>query len=87
MTSSSAVAALPMRAIWTRVSGSSAARLTVTEGRYHQVRRMFAAVGNHVETLTRVAVGGLTLGELPAGQWRALATEEVAQLFSAPPGP
>jgi 16S rRNA pseudouridine516 synthase len=58
------------------------ARLTVTEGRYHQVRRMFAATGNHVETLQRVAVGGLTLGDLPAGEWRALAPDEIAQIFA-----
>jgi len=57
------------------------ARLTLTEGRYHQVRRMFAAVGNHVETLTRIAVGGLTLGELAAGQWRALEPDDVARIF------
>ncbi|MDO9078646.1 MAG: pseudouridine synthase, partial [Brevundimonas sp.] len=37
------------------------ARLTVTEGRYHMVRRMFAAVGNHVEGLHRERVGGLAL--------------------------
>ncbi|MFC4762726.1 pseudouridine synthase [Dyella koreensis] len=59
------------------------ARLAITEGRYHQVRRMFAAVGNHVEALHRVSVGGLTLGDLPAGQWRALSADEVAQIFSA----
>lgn len=59
------------------------ARLTVTEGRYHQVRRMFAATGNHVETLQRVAVGGLVLGDLPAGEWRALAPDEIAQIFAA----
>jgi 16S rRNA pseudouridine516 synthase len=60
------------------------ARLTLTEGRYHQVRRMFAAVGNHVETLARVSVGSLTLGDLPAGEWRALSEDDVAQIFSAP---
>lgn len=59
------------------------ARLTVTEGRYHQVRRMFAAAGNHVETLCRVSVGGLGLGELPAGEWRALDVDEVASIFLA----
>ncbi|MDF2119660.1 16S rRNA pseudouridine(516) synthase [Roseiarcaceae bacterium H3SJ34-1] len=37
------------------------AAVTITEGRYHQVRRMFAAVGNHVTALHRVSVGGLTL--------------------------
>lgn len=57
------------------------ARLTLHEGRYHQVRRMFAAVGNHVEALHRVSVGGLGLGELPAGEWRMLGEREVASIF------
>jgi 16S rRNA pseudouridine516 synthase len=57
------------------------ARLTVTEGRYHQARRMFAAAGNHVETLRRISVGGLTLGELPLGEWRAMDAGEVARIF------
>src|SRR5262245_35522578 len=58
------------------------ARLTLTEGRYHQVRRMFAAVGNHVEALHRSRVGGLTLGKLPPGQWRALEALDLDRLFS-----
>ncbi|MBU6248622.1 MAG: pseudouridine synthase [Xanthomonadaceae bacterium] len=57
------------------------ARLTLHEGRYHQVRRMFAAVGNHVEALHRVSVGGLGLGELPAGAWRMLGEADVASIF------
>ncbi len=57
------------------------ARLTLHEGRYHQVRRMFAAVGNHVESLHRVSVGGLALGDLPEGQWRALDEADRAALF------
>jgi 16S rRNA pseudouridine516 synthase len=57
------------------------ARLTLTEGRYHQARRMFAAVGNHVEALHRSQVGGLTLGDLPLGEWRILSEEDKAQLF------
>lgn len=60
------------------------ARLTLTEGRYHQVRRMFAAVGNHVETLTRVSMGALDLGEMKAGEWRALEDQEIARIFEAP---
>lgn len=61
------------------------ARLTVTEGRYHQVRRMFAAVGNHVETLHRERVGGLALpADLSAGRWRLLSPAEVEQLFNQP---
>jgi 16S rRNA pseudouridine516 synthase len=57
------------------------ARLTVTEGRYHQVRRMFAAVGNHVETLHRVAIGGLHLDGLRESEWRALDSQDVARIF------
>ena len=61
------------------------ARLTVTEGRYHQVRRMFAAVGNHVETLHRERLGGLTLPvDLQPGQWRLLDPAEVASIFLEP---
>jgi 16S rRNA pseudouridine516 synthase len=48
------------------------AELTLTEGKYHQVRRMFAAAGNTVFTLHRRRFGHLELGDLPAGQWREL---------------
>jgi 16S rRNA pseudouridine516 synthase len=57
------------------------ARLTLTEGRYHQARRMFAAVGNHVEVLHRSRVGGMTLGDLPVGEWRALDASDIELLF------
>jgi len=60
------------------------ARVTVTEGRYHQIRRMFAAVGNHVEALHRAAVGSLTLGTLPAGEWRVLSDADLALLSVIP---
>jgi len=55
--------------------------LTITEGKYHQVKRMFAAVGNKVIGLHREQIGEVKLADLPAGQWRALTSEEVA-LFS-----
>lgn len=59
------------------------ARLTVTEGRYHMVRRMFAAVGNHVETLHRERVGGLSLpGDLAPGDWRLLTAGETDLIFA-----
>ena len=61
-------------------------RVTITEGRYHQIRRMFAAVGNHVETLHRVSVGGLRLADLAAGEWRLLTVADVSALWS-PPAP
>ncbi|WP_303719436.1 pseudouridine synthase [Brevundimonas naejangsanensis] len=59
------------------------ARLTVTEGRYHQVRRMFAAAGNHVEALHRERLGGLRLpDELAPGAWRLLNEDEIASIFA-----
>jgi 16S rRNA pseudouridine516 synthase len=58
-------------------------RLTVTEGRYHQVRRMFAAMGNHVVTLHRSALGPLTLGTLAPGEWRVITDGERAALETA----
>lgn len=54
------------------------ARLTLIEGRYHQVRRMFAAVGNHVHSLHRIRMGGLELAGLSSGAWRYLSAAEVA---------
>ena len=58
------------------------ARLTLTEGRYHQARRMFAAVGNHVEKLHRSRVGGLELEDLPEGEWRILSQADRDRLFA-----
>ena len=65
-----------------QVLGPRQAQLTLHEGRYHQVRRMFAAVGNHVEALHRPRVGGLELGGLAPGQWRALDASDLGRLFS-----
>ena len=59
------------------------ARLTLHEGRYHQVRRMFAAVGNHVAALHRERIGGLALDGLPEGEWRILDDADRARLFAA----
>ena len=57
--------------------------LTITEGRYHQVRRMFAAVGNHVVALHRDRVGGLDLpADLAAGEWRIADAAEQGALFA-----
>jgi 16S rRNA pseudouridine516 synthase len=55
-----------------RILSSTTAELVLTEGRYHQVRRMFASQGYEVLTLHRSHFGKLDLGELPAGQWREL---------------
>lgn len=62
--------------------GETEARLTVTEGRYHQVRRMFAAAGNHVEALHRERLGGLALPpDLEPGAWRRATADEVSAIF------
>jgi 16S rRNA pseudouridine516 synthase len=58
------------------------ARVTLIEGRYHQVRRMFAAVDNHVTALHRDRVGALALpDDLPAGQYRILSEAELARVL------
>lgn len=59
------------------VVGPRQARLTLHEGRYHQVRRMFAAVGNHVQALHRSRVGGLGLGDLGPGEWREVGSQSI----------
>ncbi|MDX1465211.1 MAG: 16S rRNA pseudouridine(516) synthase, partial [Halomonas sp.] len=55
------------------------AELTLFEGKYHQVKRMFAAIGHHVEALHRESIGPLSLGGLAPGEWRELTEEERAQ--------
>ncbi|TWH17853.1 MULTISPECIES: pseudouridine synthase [Pseudoxanthomonas] len=64
------------------VLGPRRARLVLHEGRYHQVRRMFAAAGNRVLALHRPQVGGLELGGLPEGQWRQLGQADLDALFA-----
>lgn len=55
--------------------------LTIQEGKYHQVKRMFAAVGNHVVALHRLQVGDIVLDEsLAPGEWRYLTEQEVASI-------
>ncbi|GAO20625.1 ribosomal small subunit pseudouridine synthase A protein [Alicycliphilus sp. B1] len=55
--------------------------LTLTEGKYHQVKRMIAAVGNRVEALHRARIGGLELpADMAPGQWRWLGLDELALL-------
>ncbi len=68
------------------VTGATSARLILHEGRYHQVRRMFAAIGNHVTALHRDIIGGLHLPiDLAAGQIRLLTAQDIASIFSANP--
>jgi 16S rRNA pseudouridine516 synthase len=64
---------MPVRAAACEASGELGLRLTLTEGKYHQVKRMIAAVGNRVESLHRSSFGALALpADLAPGQWRWL---------------
>jgi len=67
----------PVRAAACEITGPNALRLTLTEGKYHQVKRMVAAVGNRVEGLHRSRIGGLVLPEeLRPGKWRWLSEDD-----------
>ncbi len=62
-------------------AGDSELLLTLTQGKYHQVKRMVAAVGNRVESLHRTQIGGLVLPDaLAPGQWRWLDAADLMQL-------
>ena len=58
------------------IINANEALLTITEGKFHQVKRMFAAVGNRVSSLHREAVGEIVL-DVDVGQWRYLTMDEI----------
>ena len=61
------------------ILGEREARLTLHEGRYHQVKRMFHRIGNQVTALHRERIGKLVLpDDLAPGEWRHLTPEEIA---------
>jgi 16S rRNA pseudouridine516 synthase len=61
--------------------------IVLTEGKYHQIKRMFEAVDNKIETLERVTFGPLTLDPtLSRGEWRYLTDDEIALLQSGAKG-
>jgi 16S rRNA pseudouridine516 synthase len=71
----------PVRAAACAAVGEFDLRLTLTEGKYHQVKRMLAAVGNRVEGLHRSQIGNLVLpAELAPGQWRWLTAADLASM-------
>jgi 16S rRNA pseudouridine516 synthase len=76
---------LPVRAAAAELVTPTHLRLTLTEGKYHQVKRMVAAVGNRVESLHRSAFGGLTLsGVSEPRQWRWIALAERSACLESP---
>jgi len=71
----------PIAADACEATGERSLRLTLMQGKYHQVKRMVAATGNHVTALHRSAIGGLQLGPaLAPGQWRWLTADDLAAL-------
>ena len=60
--------------------GSSLIRVTVTEGKYHEVKKICAAVGHAVIRLKRVEEAGIALGGLKEGEWRYLTDGEMRSL-------
>ena len=71
----------PIAAAGAVIVGEHLLRLTVTEGKYHQVKRMVAAAGNRVEALHRETVGELSLpGDLKPGEWRWLSSADLQKL-------
>lgn len=57
--------------------GAPTVRITIHEGKYRQVRRMFEAVGAKVTALKRISINGVELGNLPEGRWRHLTAHEI----------
>ena len=71
----------PVKAAACEAVGELHLKLTLTEGKYHQVKRMLAAVGNRVEGLHRSQIGGMTIpADLAPGQWRWLTDVDLALL-------
>ena len=71
-----------VRAAACEPTGPATLRLTLVEGKYHQVKRMIAAAGNRVETLARSDFGGIRADAMAPGAWRWLNDEEVAMVTS-----
>jgi len=59
------------------ITGEHTARITLVEGRYHQVKRMVASQGCRVTALHRTQIGNLKLGELPVGEWKVITPVDV----------
>lgn len=76
----------PVQAADAEATGPQTLRMTLTEGKYHQVKRMVAAAGNHVNGLHRSRFGPLQLdpAALPPGRWRWVTAEERAALLQRP---
>jgi 16S rRNA pseudouridine516 synthase len=73
----------PVRAAACAAVAEHHLKLTLTEGKYHQVKRMIAAVGNRVESLHRSQIGRLVLpADVLPGQWRWLTPDDLVLLMA-----
>jgi 16S rRNA pseudouridine516 synthase len=76
----------PVRAAACEQTGKLTLDLTLTEGKYHQVKRMLAAVGNRVEGLHRARMGGLSMPvDLSAGRWQWLSAQDLTLVMQKLP--
>ena len=73
----------PLKPAELEVLSETQVRLTLHEGRYHQVRRMFAATGNHVQELSRIRIGNLDLAGIAEGAWKLLDEADKARIFGS----
>ena len=70
----------------TQATISNQIHLTIAQGKYHQVKRMMAAVGNHVEHLARSQIGALKLpDDLPLGEWRWMSADDLSKARNKSP--
>lgn len=65
---------------WTQTDAKSGVMI-LHEGRFQQIRRMFETIDNEVITLERFQTGGLSLGDLPKGEWRTLNEDDLKKIF------
>lgn len=73
----------PLKPVEMDILSAKHVRMTLTEGRYHQIKRMFEEVGNKVIALHRTQIGPIVLDDLPVGEWRPLSAEELEALYAS----
>ena len=74
--------ASPLKPARWEVTGEKSGIMALQEGRYRQIRRMFARLGNEVESLHRFSIGRLELGDLAEGEYRVLNAEDLQKIFA-----
>lgn len=72
----------PLKSASWSAEGDNIGVMILSEGRYHQIRRMFETLGNKVTDLHRFQTGGLVLGDLDEGQYKTLTLEDLASIFN-----